>query len=612
MKRAITLCAIILGVSIVGSTVQAGVPKDYGAKRKQQIRALVHSQWETLQARKIAGLKEAPGMVQARPMDPRILAKASAASVLVDSMANVFAYIGNNRNQIVYDPISNSILIIHRGYVPTEKGSGYIYYNASTDGGLSFTPGLGDMNAGTPATGRYPGITMLNPDQQTDPNDPNFTGRPVLVFPILDGSLTGQWGRIINSYDVLFGLGIPTAVEVSRSTINDRQFLIPYIYENNEAGNATFGVFTDFNVPSANASTEQGLYESTDGGETFQLKSIMVDATEIEVNGIDELSVSYGVDGIGYGMALGVVTGGTDFETVYVKTVDGGATWSAPVEIPIASIQGLSSYNIYTTFDHDVIVADNIPYYVTAFGDTNSGKVVTGVIWSADGGTSWAGQEIAELDTLEWNYLAADATVENQEYHLAKDNNGTVYVQYIDAGVGDAPDVYIASKGRGSSAFGAPVNVSNSAAIEFYVKMAPLAKYTPGASASGTVHLTHILPQENGSVITPIYYLGGTVPITTSVADRPAEGPATYVLEQNFPNPFNPSTAIAFSLPASANVRLEVYNMIGQKVATLVNGKLAAGSHTISWNAQDVPSGIYFYKLETADFSQIRKMVLMK
>jgi hypothetical protein len=601
-------------VSVVASTVQAGVPKDYGAKRKQEIRALVHSQWETLQARKIAGLKEAPGMVQARPMDPRILAKASAASILVDSMANVFAYIGNNRNQIVYDPISNSILIIHRGYVPTQKGSGYIYYNASTDGGLSFTPGLGDMNAGTPATGRYPGITLLNPDGQTDPNDPNFTGRPVLVFPILDGALTGQWGRVVNSYDVLFGLGIPEVREVPRSEINDRQFLIPYIYENNEAGNANFGVFTDFNIPQVNFATEQGLFESTDGGATFQLKSIMVDATEIEAGFDDELAVSYGVDGIGYGMALAVVTGGADYETIYVKTTDGGATWSAPIEIPIASIQGLSSYNVYTTFDHDAIVADNIPYYVTAFGDTNSGSVVAGVIWSADGGTTWAGQAIAEIDTLVWDYVSvATGAAEDQEFHLAKDTNGNLYVQYIDVGAGNVPDIYVAAKARTAQSFGAPVNVTNSEAIELMVKMAPWA--TAGAS-SGTVHLTYLIPQSirtatAGLERTPIYYVNATLNVT-GVADRPGEIPNAFALRQNYPNPFNPSTAIEFSLPVSGQVTLEVYNMIGQKVATLVNGKLAAGSHTISWNAQDVPSGIYFYKLETADFSQIRKMVLMK
>ncbi|MGH7495900.1 MAG: T9SS type A sorting domain-containing protein [bacterium] len=614
MKRAIALFAVFLGLSLVGSTMQAGVPKNDIAKRKQQIRALVQSKRETLQKRKLLGLKEEPVFHQAQPLDPLLLAKASAASVLVDSMANVLAFLGNNRNQIAYDPTSTAIVIVHRGFATTQRGSGFIYYNASTDGGLTFSPGLGDMNAGLPAQGRYPGITLLNPDGQTDPNDPNFTGRPVLIFPILDATLLNQWGRLVNSYDVLFGLGIPTAAEIPRSEINARQFLIPYMYENNEAGNANFGVFTDFNIPASNASTEQGLFESTDGGESFQLKSIMVDTSEVEINGIDEFSVSYGVDGIGYGMALAVVKGDDDFETTYIKTADGGATWSAPVTVPISSIQGLESYNVYTTFDHDAIVVNSVPYFVTAFGDTNSGSVVTGVIWSGDGGATWAGQAIAEIDTLTWTYVSDDAGgVQDQEYHLAKDANGNVYVQYIDAGVGGVPDIYVAAKARTAQGFGAPANVSNSAAIELMVKMAPWA--TAGAS-NGTVHLTYLIPQSINTATaglerTPIYYLNATLNLT-SVAERPGEVPNTFALRQNYPNPFNPSTAIQFSLRVSEQVKLEVYNMIGQKVATLVNGKLAAGNHTINWDAQNEPSGIYFYKLEAANFSQIRKMILMK
>jgi Secretion system C-terminal sorting domain len=88
--------------------------------------------------------------------------------------------------------------------------------------------------------------------------------------------------------------------------------------------------------------------------------------------------------------------------------------------------------------------------------------------------------------------------------------------------------------------------------------------------------------------------------------------PSKFSLEQNYPNPFNPSTNIEFSLPTSTHVTLEVFNTIGQRVATLVNGKLASGSHSVTWNASNVPSGLYFYKLETKNFSQVRKMILMK
>jgi hypothetical protein len=96
-----------------------------------------------------------------------------------------------------------------------------------------------------------------------------------------------------------------------------------------------------------------------------------------------------------------------------------------------------------------------------------------------------------------------------------------------------------------------------------------------------------------------------------------------YQLGQNYPNPFwsgatshfagNPSTNIEFSLAKAGAAKLEIYNALGQKVATLVNGKLPSGQHHVTWDARSVPSGIYFYKLEVENaFSQTRKMVLMK
>ncbi|MCI0691928.1 T9SS type A sorting domain-containing protein [candidate division KSB1 bacterium] len=87
---------------------------------------------------------------------------------------------------------------------------------------------------------------------------------------------------------------------------------------------------------------------------------------------------------------------------------------------------------------------------------------------------------------------------------------------------------------------------------------------------------------------------------------------ADFYLEQNYPNPFNPSTSIAFALAKAGNVKLEIYNALGQKVATLINGRMSAGQHKATWDARNVPSGIYFYKLEAGAFSQTKKMVLMK
>ncbi len=88
--------------------------------------------------------------------------------------------------------------------------------------------------------------------------------------------------------------------------------------------------------------------------------------------------------------------------------------------------------------------------------------------------------------------------------------------------------------------------------------------------------------------------------------------PTDFALSQNYPNPFNPTTTISFALPKSSPVTLSVYNILGQEVARLVDGPMAAGTHQVTFEASNMASGIYFYRLQTDGFSEQRKMVLMK
>lgn len=97
----------------------------------------------------------------------------------------------------------------------------------------------------------------------------------------------------------------------------------------------------------------------------------------------------------------------------------------------------------------------------------------------------------------------------------------------------------------------------------------------------------------------------GEVKVDVSVARN-------FELQQNYPNPFNPSTKIQFSIPASGNVTLKIYNTIGKEVATLVNKALPQGSYTIQWKADNMPSGLYIYKLQCGSYSESKKMLLLK
>jgi hypothetical protein len=88
--------------------------------------------------------------------------------------------------------------------------------------------------------------------------------------------------------------------------------------------------------------------------------------------------------------------------------------------------------------------------------------------------------------------------------------------------------------------------------------------------------------------------------------------PTKFELSQNYPNPFNPSTTIQFSLPKATQLKINIYNMIGELVRTLADGNYDAGYHKVTLNAIDLPSGAYVYRIESPDFVQVKKMILIK
>ena len=88
--------------------------------------------------------------------------------------------------------------------------------------------------------------------------------------------------------------------------------------------------------------------------------------------------------------------------------------------------------------------------------------------------------------------------------------------------------------------------------------------------------------------------------------------PSKFELSQNYPNPFNPTTTIRFSLPAAGNVKLTLFDILGQEIKTLANEFKEAGVHTLNFDAQNLNSSIYLYRIEAGSFVQTRKMILVK
>jgi photosystem II stability/assembly factor-like uncharacterized protein len=101
-------------------------------------------------------------------------------------------------------------------------------------------------------------------------------------------------------------------------------------------------------------------------------------------------------------------------------------------------------------------------------------------------------------------------------------------------------------------------------------------------------------------------------PVITSVDDSFSETPQSFLLFQNYPNPFNPSTTIQYAISSRQFVTLKIYNILGKEIATLVNEEKQTGIYEMTWNAENLPSGIYFYQLRAGNFIQTRKMLLLK
>lgn len=169
------------------------------------------------------------------------------------------------------------------------------------------------------------------------------------------------------------------------------------------------------------------------------------------------------------------------------------------------------------------------------------------------------------------------------------------------------------------------LTVSSGVVARLFFKLLPSA--TPGVlsidsintdSLFGEMHkVTRVEVVDNSGLATGIYtpeFIPGGVKVLvpTDVDDDKGNLPVAFALGQNYPNPFNPSTTIEFALPSAGRVKLEVFNVLGQLVNAPVDRQMDAGTHQIEFNAEKLPSGIYFYRLSSPFGTETRKMVLLK
>ncbi len=141
-------------------------------------------------------------------------------------------------------------------------------------------------------------------------------------------------------------------------------------------------------------------------------------------------------------------------------------------------------------------------------------------------------------------------------------------------------------------------------------KTVNLGDFNPGAAK--LFYGVAVVQNNSGSVSGNLFFEDLQTNVTTGVEQFGDAVPVSYGLDQNYPNPFNPSTTIRFAIPEQTGVRLEIFNILGEKITTLVNRELQAGYHEVNFNASALSSGIYFYRIDAGKFSDIKKMIMLK
>jgi hypothetical protein len=174
-------------------------------------------------------------------------------------------------------------------------------------------------------------------------------------------------------------------------------------------------------------------------------------------------------------------------------------------------------------------------------------------------------------------------------------------------------DIFLVTSTNGGSTWSTPRNLSNSRGLDDrFVSVSP---WNP----AGVVNLVWQEDTEAGGNI--IADPGANValtrqvflraPLTTGVEEN-ASQPSTFTLDQNFPNPFNPTTTFSYSLQQAGRVQLRIYDVLGREVATVQDQVVPAGAHRVTFDASTLPSGVYSYRLQAGSYEQTRKMLLLK
>jgi hypothetical protein len=263
-------------------------------------------------------------------------------------------------------------------------------------------------------------------------------------------------------------------------------------------------------------------------------------------------------------------------EIYYKRSTNAGVSWLEDTRL---------TNNASTSDLPSVAISGSVVHVV--WEDFRDGNFEIYYKRSTDGGVSW-GADLRLTNNTGWS-----------EYPSIAVSGQLVHVVWEDDRDGNYEIYYKGSTDTGVS-WGVDNRLTNNNAYSFYTSVA----------VSGSV--VHVVWTDYRDGNYEIYYKRDPTGNTIGIKNISSEIPSSYSLQQNYPNPFNNTSNLKFQIVNTGDVKLVVYNIMGREVQTLVNEQLAPGTYEVRFDASMLTSGIYFYKLTSGDFSETKKMLLLK
>ncbi len=544
--------------------------------------------------------------------------------VIVDSMPNAFGPANDNITPIAYDPGTGILGLIYRGNTAYSGGSGELWYSISHDGGATWRR-VAALNAGTPLYLRYPSCAIANPTGGSDTSN-------VLFVWSAPGLPAGAFGGITYGVDPI-GQATPFAVvDDADSTLwsSTAIWTTPSAADIYWATNyATAGLHGN----------DSRFWHTTDYVTVNQGVPLgWKDTSTNFVNALGHMNGQATANGSYFAVSAAFDTAAIVFGAGISKTTDGGANWSEWLTPRPDWVQATGLPLTLDTYDYSQPPGGTVTYLNEMLMDANdmvhfftvtvdspwtftdprgiveivqTSTVPAEATWEA----KWVKQNLDLTTPLAYGTL--DQT--HNAIHASISDDGQVMTMvWLDMSPTDSlPDIYFSWRNINGPNWSTPENLTQTPQLaELLLHAAPTVRSNGGSSYTLFLGRTYevgspVFSALNSSNPCYFYVAAYTFNAVTSVAERRGV-PSHFALRQNYPNPFNPSTTIGFTLPERADVKLTVYNTLGQKVATVLDGMYGAGTYEVPFSAERLTSGVYYYTINAGSYNATRKMVLLK